>query len=54
MRTVTWTRNLCGPQGTHPVRARFLGSMSSREPLVYELEIESEITDLLADFSPAR
>jgi hypothetical protein len=52
VRTVSEVRRFQGAAGFFQVRTRFLGSMSSRTPLVYKFRIEAEKTDVFGDWVP--
>jgi hypothetical protein len=52
IRSVTTSRKFRGPKGQFSVRTRFIGSIAQKEPLLYKLKIESEISMNGADWSP--
>lgn len=52
MRSVYAVRKFKNPRSEFQVRTRFICSISSKEPLVYKLKIESETSDGRQDWSP--
>lgn len=52
MRSIATMRKFKGPRGEFRVRTRFIGSIASKEPLVYKLKIEAEVTDSQGDWVP--
>ncbi|NUN47445.1 MAG: hypothetical protein HUU15_01280 [Candidatus Brocadiae bacterium] len=52
IRSVSTSRKFRGPKGQFSVRTRFTGSIAQKEPLLYKLKIESEISWNGSDWSP--
>lgn len=52
MRSVYVMRKFKSSKSEYQVRTRFICSISSKEPLVYKLKIESETADLRQDWAP--
>ena len=52
MRSVYAVRKFKNPRSEFQVRTRFICSISSKDPLVYKLKIESETADVRQDWSP--
>jgi len=52
IRSVYSTRRFKSAKGEFQVRTRFISSISSKEPLVYKMKIESESSELRQDWVP--
>jgi len=52
IRTVSETRYFQGLSGKYQVSTRFIGSLSSRTPLIYKFKIEAQTTDRYGNWVP--
>ncbi|MEK7469310.1 MAG: PEGA domain-containing protein [Planctomycetota bacterium] len=52
IRSVATVRKFRSPKGQFSVRTRFTGSVAQKEPLLYKLKIEAEISTNGGDWSP--
>ena len=52
IKTVSEVRRFQGRSGYYEVRTRFLGAISSREPLVYKFKLEAEVSDGYGRWTP--
>jgi hypothetical protein len=52
LRSVATTRRFRGPKGQFAVRTRFAGSIAQKDPLVYKIRIEADVSVNGADWSP--
>jgi uncharacterized protein YdeI (BOF family) len=52
LRSLATSRTFAGPKGKFTVRTRFTGSIAQKEPLVYKLKIEADISWNGAEWTP--